>query len=99
MSDNNPSNSLSIQPAEVNDVTRQLDDLANRLQQVMDAEKHNLTAVASSRDEVSQRVARTLNEVHESFTQASNHGTDEIHDMAATLRSHSGRIEDADLAT
>jgi gas vesicle protein len=97
MSNNN--NSLSIQPAEVTEVTRQLDDLANRLQQVMDAEKHNLTAVSSSRDEVSQRVARTLNEVHESFAKASTQGTDEIHDMAATLRSHSGRIEDADLAT
>jgi hypothetical protein len=91
-------NRLSIRPAEVDDVTKQLDELADRLQQALETEKHNLTPVASGRDEVSQRVAHTLDEVHGAFTTASDQGTNEIHDMAATLRSHSGRIQEADLA-
>jgi methyl-accepting chemotaxis protein len=89
---------LSIQPAEVDDVTKQLDELVNRMQRVMETEKPNLTVVASGRDEVSQRVAQTANQVHESFTKASDQGVNEIHEAAATLRSHSGRIADADLA-
>jgi hypothetical protein len=47
---------------------------------------------------VSQRVAHTLNEVHASFTKASDQGNNEIHEIAATLRAHSGRIADNDLA-
>ena len=89
---------VSIQPAGVNDVTKQLDELADRLQHVMDTERPNLTTVASGRDEVSQRVAQTANQVHDSFTKASDQAVNEIHEVAATLRSHSGRIENADLA-
>ena len=94
----NDDNALQIRPNEVDEVTKQLDQLAERMQHVMAAEKANLTVVASGRDEVSQRVAHTLNEVHASFTTASDQGNNEIHDTAATLRSHSGRIADADLA-
>jgi phage-related protein len=91
-------NNLSIQPGAVNEVTKQLDELANRMQHVMQTEKNNLSVVSSGNDEVSQRVAHTLNDVHASFTKASDEGNNEIHDIAATLRAHSGRIVDNDLA-
>ncbi|OBK28304.1 PE family protein [Mycobacterium asiaticum] len=89
---------LSIQPNEVTEVTRQLDELANRMQRVMETELPNLNVIASGHDEVSQRVAHTLNEVHGSFAKASGQGANEIQEISATLRSHSGRIAEADLA-
>lgn len=95
MSDNNR---LSIRPDELTEATRQLDELANRMQRVMETERPNLTAVSSGRDEVSQRVAHTLNEVLGSFTKASDQGANEIHEASAALRSHSGRMTDADFA-
>ncbi|OBK17431.1 PE family protein [Mycobacterium asiaticum] len=91
-------NRLSIRPDEVTEVTRQLDELANRMQRVMEAETPNLTTIASGRDEVSQRVAHTLNEVLGSFTKAADQGATEMHEVSATMRSHAGRIAEADLA-
>ena len=55
---------MSIQPAEVAEVSRQLDELADRVQRVLQDETTNLTVTAAGRDEVSQRVASTFNEVH-----------------------------------
>lgn len=95
MADNNR---VSIQPTAVNEVSKQLDELADRMQRVMQTELPNLNVIASGNDEVSQRVAHTLNEVHGSFTKASDQGSNEIQEVAAALRSHSGRVEDADLA-
>jgi predicted small metal-binding protein len=95
MTDNNH---FSIRPDEVTEVTRQLDELANRMQRVLETEGPNLTTIASGQDEVSQRVAHTLNEVHGSFTKASDQGTNEIREVSATMRSHAGRISDTDLA-
>lgn len=89
---------VSIQPAGVNDVSKQLDELADRIQHVMDTEKAHLTTTASGHDEVSQRVAQTANQVHDSFTKTADQGARELREVAATLRSHSGRIENADLA-
>lgn len=94
MADNNQ---LSIRPGEVTEVTRQLDELANRMQHVLETEQPNLTTVASGQDEVSQRVAHTLNEVHGSFAKASEQGANEIREVSATMRSHAGRLSDADL--
>jgi methyl-accepting chemotaxis protein len=91
-------NRLTIRPDEVTEVTRQLDELANRMQRVMETETPNLTTIASGQDEVSQRVAHTLNEVLGSFTKASDQGANEMHEVSATVRSHAGRIADADLA-
>lgn len=87
---------MSIQPAEVQEVTRQLDELANRVQRVMADEAANLTVTASGRDEVSQRVANTLNEVHTSFGTAADQGLTEIHEVAATLRGHSNNVAAAE---
>ncbi|MGV0744145.1 PE domain-containing protein [Mycolicibacterium sp. XJ870] len=83
---------MSIQPAEVQEISRQLDELANRVQRVMTDEAPNLAVTPSARDEVSQRVAQTLNEVHTSFGTATDHGSTEIHEVAATLRGHSANI-------
>ncbi|MDP7705216.1 MULTISPECIES: PE family protein [unclassified Mycobacterium] len=91
-------NHLSIRPDEVTEVTRQLDELANRMQHVLDTERPNLTTIASGQDEVSQRVAHTLNEVHGSFTKSSEQGANEIREVSATMRSHAGRISETDLA-
>ncbi|WP_166906846.1 PE domain-containing protein [Mycobacterium sp. DL440] len=86
------SDGMSIQPAEVQEVSRQLDELANRVQRVMTEEAPNLTVIPSARDEVSQRVAQTLNEVHTSFGTTTDQGMAEVHEVAATLRGHSSNI-------
>jgi hypothetical protein len=87
---------MSIQPDEVVDVSRQLDELANRAQRVLADEAANLTVTPSARDEVSQRIAGTLNEVHASFGTAADQGLGEMHEVAATLRNHSDNIAAAD---
>ena len=92
------SDNLSIRPGELTEATRQLDELANRMQRVMETERANLTTISSGQDEVSQRVAHTLNEVLGSFTKASDQGANEIHEASAALRSHSGRMSDADVS-
>lgn len=91
-------NDLVIHPGEVADVTKQLDELAERVKRVMETEAPNLTVTASGADEVSQRVAHTSNEVHGLFTKASDQGIVEMHEVAATLRSHAGRLQSQDLA-
>jgi hypothetical protein len=87
---------MAIQPAEVAEATRQLDYLADRVQRVMQDEAPNLTVTASGRDEVSQRVALTLNEVHTAFGTAADRGLGEMHEVAATLRGHTDNIVAAD---
>lgn len=86
------SDGMSIQPAEVQEISRQLDELANRVQRVMTDEAPNLTVTPSARDEVSQRVAQTLNEVHTTFGTSTDQGMAEVHEVAATLRGHSSNI-------
>jgi PE family protein len=87
---------MSIQPDEVAEVSRQLEELASRAQRVLQDEAVNLTVSPSARDEVSQRVAGTLNEVHGSFSTAADQGLGEMHEVAATLRGHSDNIAAAD---
>jgi hypothetical protein len=87
---------MTIKPDEVAEVTKQLDALADRLQHTLSTEAPNLAPTASARDEVSQRVASTLTEVHESFGTSADKGVAEIHEIAATLRAHSNNIADAD---
>ena len=87
---------MSIQPSEVLEVTRQMDELANRVHRVIEDEAANLTVTASGRDEVSQRIAATLNEVHTSFGTTADQGLTEIREVAATLRGHSNNIAAAE---
>jgi hypothetical protein len=87
---------FSMRPAEVTDVTGQLAEFADRIQRVMDTEAPNLTVVASARDEVSQRVASTLNEVHTSFTKTSDQGHTQLREMTMTLRTHANTVVAAD---
>jgi hypothetical protein len=81
-----------MQPQEVADATKQLDQLASRAEKLMQTEVPNLTATAAARDEVSRRVASTLNEVHSSFSQSADQATNEIRQMAATLRAHTDNV-------
>jgi PE family len=84
----NHGNVFSIRPGEVSDATSQLAELADRVQRVMADEALNLTVVPSARDEVSQRVAATLNEVHTSFATTSDHGQQQLRELVTTVRTH-----------
>src|ERR1700722_4679211 len=87
---------LSIRPGDVSDATNQLGELADRIRRVTDTEALNLTVDASARDEVSQRGASTLNEVHTSFTKASDQGCTQIQEVATTMRAHTDNVVSAD---
>jgi hypothetical protein len=83
---------LRMAPAEVVEATKQLDALADRVTQLMNAESLNLTVSAAGRDEVSQRVAATLNDVRAAFTTSTSEGIDEIRQAAAMLRTTTGNV-------
>ena len=87
---------FSIRPGDVSDVTGQLTELTDRVRRVMDTEALNLTVEASARDEVSQRVAKTLNEVNALFTRASDQGQQQLREISGTLRTHAGNVAAAD---
>jgi phage-related protein len=87
---------LSIRPDEVSDATSQLAELADRVQRVMETEALNLTVQASARDEVSQRVATTLNEVHTSFSKTADQGQQQLRELTTTMRTHAGNLVAAD---
>ncbi len=89
---------LSIRPGDVNDATSQLGELADRIRRVMDAEALNLTVVPSARDEVSARVASTLNEVHTSFSKAADRGQTQLADVVNGLRNHTEAVVAGDEA-
>jgi ABC-type transporter Mla subunit MlaD len=81
-----------MQPAEVVEATKQLDALAARVEQLMATEGPNLTVTAAGRDEVSGRVASTLNAVHEQMAGSIGQGSTQIKETAATLRAHTGDV-------
>ncbi|MCP9271544.1 PE family protein [Mycolicibacterium arenosum] len=87
---------LSIEPAEVTEATRQLDELAHRVELVVKSEAPQLAVTPSGGDEVSQRIALTLNQVHGSFVEASDKGVTEIREVAAALRKHAHDVEASD---
>jgi ElaB/YqjD/DUF883 family membrane-anchored ribosome-binding protein len=94
----NHGNVFSIRPGEVSDATSQLAELADRLQRVMQDEALNLTVAPSARDEVSQRVAATLNQVHVSFSKTADQGQQQLRNVVATVRTHAGNFAAADEA-
>ncbi len=83
---------LRIQPDQVADASKQLDELVGRAEKLMQTEAPNLSVTPPSRDEVSQRVASTLNDLQADFRQVTNHGSAEIREIAATLRAHTDNI-------
>jgi PE family len=87
---------FSMSPAELTEATKQLDALADRIEGLMHNEASNLTVVAAGRDEVSQRVASTLNDVHGGFTKSTDRGMIEIRETAAALRAHADHVVAAD---
>jgi hypothetical protein len=87
---------FTMQPADVIDAAGLLDALADRIDKVMEAEAPNLTVEASGRDEVSQRVASTLNDVHSDFAKSTGQGANEVREVAATLRAHTQNVLEAE---
>ena len=83
---------FELKPVEVTDATKQLDELAGRVDKLMQTEAPNLAVTASGRDEVSQRVAATLNDVNAAFSKSVDQGTNEIREVAATLRAHTDQV-------
>ncbi|OBA63494.1 hypothetical protein A5647_04920 [Mycobacterium sp. 1100029.7] len=81
-----------MQPQEVADATKQLDQLASRAEKLMQTEAPNLAATAPAHDEVSQRVASTLNEVHSEFSKSADQAKTEIRRIAASLRAHTDNV-------
>jgi|SRR4051794_10857864 hypothetical protein len=81
-----------MQPAEVADATKQLDALAGRVEKLMATEVSNLTVTPAGRDEVSQRVAATLNEAHSQFAISTDKANNEMRETAATLRAHANDV-------
>ncbi|WP_235010201.1 PE family protein [Mycobacterium sp. 3519A] len=89
-------NDFQMQPAEVVDITRRLDDLATRVQALIDTERPNLSPAAAGHDEVSGRVAQTLGAVSVAFGKSTDQGLTELREVAATLRSHTDHVVDAE---
>ncbi|MBB5167583.1 PE domain-containing protein [Mycobacterium sp. AZCC_0083] len=85
-----------IEPLAVADATNQLDELASRIERLMQTEAPNLTVAAPARDEVSQRVASTLNDVQAGFARSTDQGTHEMRAVAATLRAHTNNVAAAE---
>ena len=83
---------FALEPVEVTDATKRLDELAGRVEKLMQTEAPNLAATPSGRDEVSQRVAATLNDVNSAFNTSIAQGTNEIREIAATLRAHTDQV-------
>lgn len=81
-----------MQPREIVDATQRMHELACRGEKLMQQEQSNLTVVAPGRDEVSQQVATTLNDVHTEFRKRSDQGINEWREIAATLRAHTDNV-------
>ena len=93
MSDNNI---LRMQPAEVSEISAQLDALAGRVERLLETETPNLAVQPGARDEVSQRIATTLNAVHDSFGTSARSGVTEMRETASTLRSQADDLTHLD---
>jgi hypothetical protein len=79
-------NSFQMRPLDVTAVATHLDALADRIVNWMGTEPLNLTVTALGRDEVSQRVAATLNDVHTGYRQFTQGGVEELREVSATVR-------------
>ena len=87
---------LRMRPTEVAEASAQLDALAARVEQLMQTENPNLTVTAGARDEVSQRVANTLNGVHDVYGKSMEQGVTEMRETAATLRAQADDVANLD---
>lgn len=87
---------LRMSPAEVAESATALDALAGRVEQLLQHEAQNLSVLAGARDEVSERVAKTLNDVHGQFSDSANRGVTEMRETAATLRSQARDVSHLD---
>ncbi|MCV7063025.1 PE family protein [Mycolicibacterium vaccae] len=85
-----------MRPTEVAEASAQLDALAGRVEQLLHTEAPNLSVQTGARDEVSQRVANTLNGVHDAFGASLERGATEMRETAATLRSQADDVTKLD---
>jgi ElaB/YqjD/DUF883 family membrane-anchored ribosome-binding protein len=87
---------LHMRPNEVGDATRQINQLADRIEQLMQTEGQHLSVSEPAHDEVSQRVASTLNQVHDDFVDATTKGANQIREIAEKLRSQTDDVTELD---
>lgn len=87
---------LRMRPAEITEASAHLDALASRVEQLLQTETPNLSVQPGARDEVSQRVANTLNGVHDAFGTSVGSGVTEMRETAATLRSQADDVTHLD---
>ena len=87
---------LRLQPPAVVDAIGQLRRLADGVDDLMAAEGPNLVVAAPGRDEVSGRVATTLNDVYAAFAKSSGQGADELRQIATTLDGHTTNMVGAE---
>ncbi len=76
----------------VGSVAQRLDALADRLDTAMRQASGPLTIVPAAIDEVSQRAARSLNDVSHDYQGSYAAGVHELRKLAANLRSHTGNV-------
>ena len=89
-------NVLRMRPTEVTEISAKLDALAGRVDTLMETETPNLVVEPGARDEVSLRVAQTLNSVHDAYTTSARSGITEMREVAATLRSQAADVTHLD---
>ncbi|WP_158087141.1 PE family protein [Mycobacterium aquaticum] len=87
---------LSIETQQLTEVGARLDAIAGRLSDLLQAEHPHLDTVPVGRDEVSARASSTLNTVHASYAESAEAGIAELREIAAALRSNTGKVIDAD---
>ncbi|ART73288.1 hypothetical protein BTO20_36380 [Mycobacterium dioxanotrophicus] len=87
---------LSIETEQLTEVGARLDAIAGRLSDLLQAERTHLDTVPVGRDEVSTRASSTLNTVHASYTESAEAGIAELREIAAALRTNTGKVIDAD---
>lgn len=95
-------NEVAVNPTEIRSAATRLDQLAARLDAVLDARGAELPVAASGTDEVSVRAAGTFNAVAQGFTTESGSAAHELRKIAAVLRSQAqgyDRAEDDNIQT
>lgn len=90
------SGSLSIDTRQLAETAARIDDIAARLEHLMQAERPHLAVTPVGRDEVSVRAAETLNSVQGSYATSVVGGVAELREIAAALRAGVGNLAGAE---
>lgn len=87
---------LSIDTQQLADAAARLDEIASRLDDLMQAERPHLETRPVGRDEVSVRASATLNTVQASYATSAVQGITELREIAAALRAGVGNVAGAE---